>query len=339
MRYYNTGGFTPSGSPKLVSPAYPADTITYWGIYNEPSINNSLDATQYTAMYNTLVPAMQSLDPSIKFVGLEMCCSSESWAQTFAANVTAKVDVVASHYYSSCDQRDSDAQVFSTVPGFATSVDTIYGYLAANPSLANVPVWITENNVNADFQTNNGSACNPGQPFIDDQRGSTAFFAAWRPYVFSQVGQAGAQALYHWAFPGDAQFGEYNDQSGQTRLSYWVDYWLGQMFPANTNEQVLQFINDNTAQVEILPILNTDGSVVILVSNHAVANTADNNGAGLTAKVSLDVNALGAFSSASLLAIDSTTNASTGPSSAAISPSSPISLTINGYGLAIVKLQ
>src|SRR5215470_13960164 len=37
VRYYNTGGFTPPGSGKLMSPAYPADTISYWGIYNEPS--------------------------------------------------------------------------------------------------------------------------------------------------------------------------------------------------------------------------------------------------------------------------------------------------------------
>src|SRR5262249_24781959 len=150
-----------------------------------------------------------------------------------ASNVTSQVDVVATHYYSSCDQRDSDVQVFSTIPGFVSSINSIYGSLATNPTLANVPVWITENNVNADFQTNNGSACTPGQTFVHDARGSSAFFAAWRPYCFSQVGQAGAQALYQWAFPGDTQFGEYDDSAGQTRLSYWVDYWLGQTFPAN----------------------------------------------------------------------------------------------------------
>src|SRR5438874_5322429 len=248
LRYYKKGGFTPSAGSLLVSPAYPTDQITYWGIYNEPSINNNLDATRYTQMYNALVPAMHSVDNSIKFVALEMCCSSENWVPVFANKVTAQVDVVAAHYYSSCNQRDSDAQVFSTVPGFVSSIQNIYGSLATNPALANVPVWITENNVNADFNTGNGgSACNPNQPFVDDMRGSSAFFAAWRPYVFSQVGRAGAKALYHWAFSGDAQFGEYNDSTGQIRLSYWVDYWLGQMFPANSGQVILNSNNSNRA--------------------------------------------------------------------------------------------
>ena len=339
VRYYNTGGFTPPGGSLLVSPAYPNDKIKYWGIYNEPSINNKLDATQYTTMYNALVPAMKAADPNIKFVALEMCCSSENWVPVFASNVTAQVDVVGTHYYSSCDQRDSDAQVFGTIPSFVSSIQSIYGSLATNPALANVPVWITENNVNADFNLNGFDACNSAVPFVTDLRGSSAFFAAWRPYVFSQVGQAGAQALYHWTFGDDAQFGEYSNQSGQTRLSYWVDYWLGQMFQANTNEQVLQFTNSNSAQIEALPILNTDGSLVILVSNHAVANAADNNGAGMTAKISLDVSALGNFASATQLTIDSTTSATTGPSPAVISTTSPISVTIHGYGSAILKLQ
>jgi putative glycosyl hydrolase len=337
--YYNKGGFTASDGSFHVSPAYPNETITWWGIYNEPSINNNLDATQYTQMYNALVPAMQSADPSIRFVALELCCSSENWAQTFANNVTAHVDVVATHYYSSCDQRDADAQVFSTVPGFAGSVQAIYGFLQASPALANVPVWITENNVNADFNTGNGSACHPGRQFVDDARGSSAFFAAWRPYVFSQVGQAGAKALYHWAFPGNTQFGEFNDSSGQTRLSYWVDYWLGQLFPPNSGQRMLQFSNDNTAQVEVLPIVNADGSVVILISNHAVAAMLDNNGRGMTAKVSLDVTSVGAFNSSSQLTIDATTSAINGPTAAAISPKSPIAVTINGYGVAFLKLQ
>src|SRR5262249_19658034 len=95
VRYYNKGGFTPSGGSLLVSPAYPNDTIKYWGIYNEPSINNFNDqqqtaaqnAADYTTMYNALVPAMQTVGPNIKFVALEMCCGSENWVPTFASNV------------------------------------------------------------------------------------------------------------------------------------------------------------------------------------------------------------------------------------------------------------
>ena len=342
VQYYNTGGFTDSSATKHVSPAWPNETVTWWGIYNEPSINNHLTATDYVTMYNAVVPAMQQADANIKFVALEMCCGSESWAQTFAQNVTLglPVDAVATHYYSSCNQKDTDDQLFATVPGFASSVQTIYNNLSTNAALTGVPVWITENNVNADFDAGNGmSACNPGKAFVTDKRGSSAFFAAWRPYVFSQVGRAGAQALYHWDFDADAQFGELDFGSGQTQLSYWVDFWLGQMFPSGSNQELLQFTNSDNGNFEVLPVKNADGSVIVMISNHAVAFSSDNNGAGLRAKVSLDVSALGNFASASLVTIDSSTNAITGPSPSAISPSSPIALNMNGYSVAFIKLQ
>jgi Glycosyl hydrolase catalytic core len=340
VQYYNTGGFTVNGR-LFVSPAYPNDAITWWGIYNEPSINNNLNATEYTQMYNTLVPAMQSADPSLKFVALELCCSSESWVQTFAAglNPNVPVDVVATHYYSSCNQRDTDQEVFATVPGFAASIQTIYGYMAVNPSLATVPVWITENNVNADFDKGGGiSACN-GTTFVTDKRGSSAFFAAWRPYVFSQVGQAGARALYHWDFDADAQFGEVDFSTGQTQLSYWVDYWLARMFPSGSGQQSLGVTNSDDSDVEVLPVLNADGSVVIMISNHAVASQSDNNGPGLTAKVSVDVSSLGSFASANELMIDASTSPTVGPTSNSLSPQSPITVNFSGYGVAFLKLQ
>ncbi len=339
VQYYNTGGFTGTDGFHKSSSNQP---ITWWGIYNEPSINNNLSATDYVNMYNAVVPAMQSADPNIKFVALEMCCSSEAWATTFAQNVTLglPVDAVATHYYSSCNQKDTDEQLMSTVPGFASSVQTIYNNLSVNADLANVPVWITENNVNADFNAGNGmSACNPGQAFVMDQRGSSAFFAAWRPYVFSQVGKAGAQALYHWDFEADAQFGELDGSTGQTQLSYWVDYWLAQMFPGDAGRQLLQFTNSDDADVEVLAVRNSDGSVVVLISNHAVGSAADNNGKGLNARVSLDFSALGPFASGSLVTMDSTTSAVTGPSPAAISPISPVSIDLNGYSAALLKLQ
>jgi hypothetical protein len=201
-------------------------------------------------------------------------------------------------------------------------------------------VWITENNVNADFDAGNGkSACNAGQAFVTDQRGSSAFFAAWRPYVFSQVGKAGAQALYHWDFAADAQFGELDGSTGQIQLSYWVDYWLGQMFPLDAGRQLLQSTNSDNADIEVLAVRNNDSSVVVLISNHAVASAADNNGKGVNARVSLDVGALGAFASGSLVTIDCTTSAATGPSPAAVSATSSIDIDLNGYSVALLKLQ
>jgi hypothetical protein len=283
---------------------------------------------------------MQSADPNIKFVALELCCGSEGWVSTFAQNLApgVPVDAVATHYYSGC-VKDSDETIFGTVPGFASSVRTIYSYLSANAALSSVPVWITENNVDPDFSNNGYSICYPGTPFVSDPRGSSPFFAAWRPYVFSQVGRAGAQALYHWDFGADQQYGEMNASTGQLQLSYWVDYWLGQMFPAGSGQQLLQSTNSDAPDIEILPVLNTDGSVVVMVSNHAVASQTDNNGSGLTADVAIDTSALGSFNSASEVVIDSSTNVASGPSPANVSATSPIKLSMNGYSVAFIKLQ
>ena len=339
VAYYNTAaGFTANGQTFQSPSQIP---VTWWGILNEPSINNISD-TQYVQIYNTVVPAMQAIDPSVKFVAIELCCNSEgTYVPTFASGLQpgVPVDAVATHYYSSCNQKDTDQQVMSTVPGFATSVQNIYQYMKVNAALANVPVWITENNVNADFDKGGGiSNCN-GTPFVTDDRGSSAFFAAWRPYVFSQVGQAGAQALYHWDFGADKQYGEVDYSTANTQLSYWVDYWLGQMFPAGSGQLLLQSSNTDTTDIEVLPVKNADGSVLVMISNHAVASPSDNNGAGLTANISVDTSALGSFTSASEVVIDSSTSAATGPSPVTVSTASPIKLSLNGYSVAFIKLQ
>ncbi|MGO9087214.1 MAG: hypothetical protein ACLP6G_20160 [Terriglobales bacterium] len=342
VKYYNTAqGFTAGGST-YVSPGYSnGDTITYWGIYNEPSINNNLNATEYTTMYNTLVPAMQTIDPSLKFVAMELCCSSEDWLQTFAPKVTAQVDVVATHYYASCNQKDTDTMLMDAVPGFVSSVQTIYSNLSTNPVLTSVPVWVTENNVNADYDAgNNMSACNPGQPFVTDLRGSSAFFAGWRPYVFSQLGKAGVKALYHWDFGADKQFGEVDYNTDTLQLSYWVDYWLGQIFPTTASSQLLNYTATDDAELETLPVVNGDGSVVIMVSNHAVNNpSADNNGPGAPRSVLVDVSALGTFSSGSLMIIDTNTSVASGPTASSVTPAPQMTISLGGYGVAFLTLK
>ena len=130
----------------------------------------------------------------------------------------------------------------------------------------------------------------------------------------------------------------WSGNQAQLQLSYWVDYWLARYFPGGSGEHLLNFTNTNIAQVEVLPILNTDGSVVIMVSNHAVASATDNNGTGLTANISLDISALGPFTSANQLVIDSSTNVANGPNANSIPVTSPIRLTMTGYSVAFLEL-
>lgn len=97
VRYYNTGGFTAPDGPHVSPSNHP---ITWWGIYNEPNIpsNNIPDPSAYTSMYNSVVPAMQQIDPAIKFVAVELSGGYNNWEQiyfsNFVQNVTAQVDVV-----------------------------------------------------------------------------------------------------------------------------------------------------------------------------------------------------------------------------------------------------
>ena len=61
------------------------------------------------------VPPMQTVDPSIKFAAVELG-DYEGLAQTylpaFVNGVSAHVDVLATHFYSTCNQTDSDSNCF-----------------------------------------------------------------------------------------------------------------------------------------------------------------------------------------------------------------------------------
>lgn len=340
VRYYNKGGFTVNGTTLQSPSTYP---IGYWGIYNEPN-GNGITATEYVQMYNTLVPAMLAVDPTIKIVALELSDygnQEQLYVPTFVQGVTAQVDVLATHFYSTCNQSDTDQTVMNTIPGFASGVEYIYSQLRTNPALKSVPVWILENNVNADYEGANGmSTCNPGQVFVDDHRGSSAFFAAWRPYVFSQVGKAGAQALYHWSFQGDQQYGEFNNTSstGVLQISYWVDFWLNKYF-GQTQWQLLNATTNDDANVEVLAVQQSGGPTLVMITDHAVANASDNNGAGAPRSVLVDLSALGAFTSAKQLTLDANTSATNGPAEQTITPAAQMTVTLGGYGTTILTLQ
>ena len=337
--YYNiAGGFSAPDGQHASPSGLP---ITWWGIYNEPNFNN-LNSTQYTQLYNAVVPAMQALDPSLKYAAVELGDYSglaNQYLPAFVSGVTAHVDVLATHFYSTCNQADTDTTVFQTVPTFATEVGDIYTQLKTNAALTTVPVWVTENNVNADYDAGGGiSACN-GTTFVPDLRGSSPFFAAWRPYVFSQLGKAGVQALYHWDFGADQQFGEVDYNTDALQLSYWVDYWLGKTFPTTLRSQLLQFTSSDDADFETLAVVNNDNSVIVMVANHAVNASTDNNGPGVSKTLSVDVSALGTFSSGTLLTIDKTTSVANGPTATSVTPASQMTITLNGYSVGILSLK
>jgi hypothetical protein len=352
VRYYNKGGFDWGGTHFQSPSNYP---IAWWGIFNEPN-GNGITADQYVTIYNTVVPAMLAVDPTIKLSAVEYSDyglgtgdggDPMTYLPTFLApansgGVNTQVNIVSTHFYSSCDQTDTDQDLMNTPPQFAANVSYFYKELQTRPDLANVPVWVTENNVNADYEGANGmSTCNPNQLFVDDHRGTSAFFAAWRPYVFSQLGKVGNQALYHWAYEGDQQYGEV-DPSGNTYLSYWVDQALAHLYPstpASPGPDILELSATDSTTVETLATKNADGSVTVMLDDHAVASPTDNNGSGAARTVIVDVSSLGNFSSASLLSINAASSASSAPVAASVTPAARMTVSMAGYGVAWLVLK
>ena len=188
------------------------------------------------------------------------------------------------------------------------------------------------------------SICN-GVPFVDDPRGTSAFFAGLRPYLFSQIGKAGSHALFHWDYADDwdsVQSAMVNINFHDKYLSYWVEYWLGHKFPWDgvaPGPDILTLSATETSTVETLATRNSDGSVVVMIADHAVGSTSDINGSGAPRTVVVDVSALGTFTSASLLTITATTDLTSGPAEAAITPAQKIPVTLTGYGVTFITLK
>jgi hypothetical protein len=351
VRYYNKGGFD-VGTAHFQSPSnYP---ITWWGIFNEYNLNG-LSASDYVTLYNATVPAMLAVDPTIKFSALEfsdfglgsggsgdpMQALPTFLAAPNAGGVNTQVDVLSTHFYGTCNQSDTDAKLFLQVSVFAQNINYFYQQLAKRPDLAKAQVWVTENNVNADFNDGTGkSTCNPGQTFVTDQRGNTAFFTAWRPYVISQLGKAGNRAIYQWEYSADKQYGEV-DSASNYYLSYWVDRTLTNMFPstpANPGPDILTVTASDTSSIETLATRSADGTVRVMIVDRAVHAPGDNNGTGDPRTVFVDTSSFGTFAAASVLTIDASTNVLNGPTSASISPAARIQVTLNGYGTAFLSL-
>lgn len=348
VRYYNTGGFDWGGKHFQSTSSHP---ITWWAIYNEPNLNN-ITAAQYVQIYNTLVPAMLSVDPTLKFIALELSDYSGQPAAYLpqlvlpaaSGGVSAQMNAISTHFYGTCNQTTTDTTVFSNVAQFATDITYFRTELQKRSDFANVPIWVTENNVNSDYQSTTGySNCNPAQLFVSDPRGSSGFFTAWRPFVFSRLGKAGNQALYHFLYEGSNQYGEVSSTNAAKTLAYWTDYWLQRVFPwdgISVGSQLLKYTStESTPSVEILVALNADNSVSLLVTNHAVAAAADDNGTGAPRTVLVDISALGAFTSASQITLNSATSTTTGPTATTVTPTTVLPVTFTGYGSTFFVLK
>jgi hypothetical protein len=348
VRYYNTGGFTYAGQ-HYQSPS--SQHITWWAIFNEPNLNG-ITAAQYVTIYNTLVPAMLQVDPTLKFVALELSDYSgqpQAFLPTLvlpaaSGGLNAQVNAFATHFYGTCMQTATDASLFTGVTQFATDVTYFYTEIAKRSDLVGVPVWVTENNVNSDYPLTTGyDSCTPTQLYVLDPRGTSTFFTAYRPLVFSRLGKAGNQSLYHFLYEGSLAYGEVNNANDATTIAYWTDYWLERTFPwdgVSTGAVLYKTTTtEPTSTVDVMATLNTDSSVSLMVTNYATAATTDDNGAGAPRTVYVNLAALGTFTTGTEVDLNASTSAATGPASKAITPSSTLTLNFTGYGSSMFILH
>jgi len=334
VRYYNTGGFTWSGQHFQSASS---QHITWWAIFNEPNLNG-ITAAQYVSIYNTLVPAMLSVDPTLKFVALELSDFSGQ-PQLFLPTL---VQAAASGGINA--QSTTDSALFNGVAQFVTDINYFHSELAKRSDLAAVPVWVTENNVNSDYPLTTGySSCTPTQLYVLDSRESSTFFTAYRSLIFSQFGKAGNESLYHFLYEGSLAYGEVNNANAKKTIAYWTDYWLEQTFPwdgASPGALLYKTAStEPTPTIEVIAALNSNNTVSLMVTNYATVSATDNNGAGAARTVFINLAALGAFSSATEVDLNASTPAATGPAAATITPSSTLMLTFSGYGTSMFMLK
>ena len=87
-----------------------------------------------------------------------------------------------------------------------------------------------------------------------------------------------------------------------------------------------------------MAVRKSDGTVTVMVANYAVANSADNNGAGAPRSVVIDTSRSAHSKSATQVTIDATTSATTGPTATTVTPASKMTVKLNGYGVTLLKL-
>jgi hypothetical protein len=80
-------------------------------------------------------------------------------------------------------------------------------------------------------------------------------------------------------------------------------------------------------------------ATIRLVADHAVNSSTNDNGPGAPRTVVVDVSALGAFTSASQLTIDTNTDLVNGPAETAITPAQRIPVALSDYAVTFVTFK
>lgn len=387
VHYYNDPNGFPWGAGNIAkSPS--GIPIRWWSILSD--FNEGVDvlgipsAAYYGSIYHQAAQSMLSASATpIQLVGFEFSYSDthnggDPTVQVqpfldaldggqFDGDIPTPISALAFHFFGTTHHMQPDLDIFGAANDFATKLTQL-------PSTG-IPVWVTENNVQADVPTKTDMSMNdPSNQFVNDPRGTDAFFTAWRPYVFSKLGKVGVQALYHWGFTAgqcptlpdggvpdpcavapadggpvdlDTQNAEVDFVSGTPFVSYWVDYYLGQWFPPSPGQKILT-LDVSDSSIEALATQDDQGSVRVMVVDIQTEPPdggviVDGHGDPLTVVVDIPA-ALGTFSTLTEVHIDATTDRVAGPSVTTATPvttsgSTKRVVNLPGYGVAFLRFS
>lgn len=353
VSYYNKGSMTTEGGTVITNPAGTSHAITYWELWNEPDLNNetpcapssgvALSPAQYLSMWNAVTAAMLQVDPSLKFVGPATAggqfgssnASGNQYIDSLMTSAATKPAAISFHGYGYWDNSVTDKWIFDgdgTGGGCVCGgiADLVNGVTAIRSAYPNVPVWLTEVNVNAAW--GNDSYKRPW----------SELGAAWWGAMFADTAPLGVGLINQYDLLEAPQFGLIDDQTGKPYLAYYVIQLLDHAFPSGS---VLLSSNTSDSGILSLAARRPDGSISVMVVNRKLAsNTAKSQcgtgGVATPVDVSLpDVKP----TAISLQQIDRTnvncsTNYAAAPSMQSIAPARAVTLNFPGYGLAVLTI-
>lgn len=335
LTFTDTGAITPAGNSPPTS--------------DSSAGGNLLSALDYRSLWDQVVSHVTAVDSTIKFVGPvatnPISISGGSVIRTVGPTsgpadtsyydtrdyVQVITDVVETHppdvisyhgYGGSLGSTDSDATMMSRIDGIVAD-------LTSNvlPYSGTTPLWHTEANVNA------------GGFSATDARGVNNYAVAWWGKLFTLLAKLSphVQNLYQFLLSNSNTFdvifdatysGIAQSLAGRPVLPYWAFLYINQLFPPGSK---VMTVTGTPAGTHVLACQKPSSTAVsVLLTNDAVPAVTLSTSVGLAG---------GSSSATTMRVIDSTTNYATGPSLQTLGAVNSVSVTINGYGIALITFQ
>jgi hypothetical protein len=318
--WYNAGGFTDEQGKFRASGRQ--GTVHVWELWNEPDESSenpchpagggpALRPNEYVALWNSVVPKMLAVDPTLKIVGPATANPRADYLEALVAGAVHPPDALSYHAYAAFDNGASDRDLF----------DSLDRLVLTQESPGWPPLWITE--VNVDSAADDDPAGRPWGPLG----------VAWGASAFIRAAVGGIGLVNQFEFVASPQFGLVDEQSGTPRLPYWRDVLLSRAFPVGST---LLPSTSSAAGVDVLAARKPDGGASVMIVNRQVPNSKDRTGRGVPTTVSVRLG--GPLPNAQLRLLDASAVASREPPLASLSAVATFDVAFAGYGVAVVDL-